>query len=60
MQKQVLLAGGKPVPLNFPTPQQMPSFYHMTLLESTIIPALLEMQLPVRHLGKDAVYCTIV
>lgn len=30
MQKQVLLAGEKPVPLTFPTPQQMLSICHVT------------------------------
>ena len=55
MHRQVLLAGGESVQFDLSTRQEMPSTYHVTLLESTAIPAASEIQLPVHLSGEEGV-----
>ena len=53
--RQVLLAGGEPVQFDLSTRQEMPSTCHVTLLESTTIPASSEIQLPVHLSGEEGI-----
>lgn len=55
MHRQVLLAGGEPVQFDLSTRREMPSTCHVTLLESTTIPASSEIQLPVDLSGEEGV-----
>ena len=55
MHRQILLAGGESVRFDLSTRQEMPSTCHVTLLESTTIPAASEVQLPVHLSGEEGV-----